>query len=66
MLPNFLADPSPDIYFSDNYVVLDFETDTSHGDYGHPVHQDNKMLLASWKLGPGHPMGPDSRPVSLW
>lgn len=42
----------PDIYQSQNYVTLDFETDTSHGDYGHPVHPDNQLLLACWKLGP--------------
>ena len=40
------------IYNSDNYVTLDFETDTSHGDYGHPVHKDNGLVLASWKKGP--------------
>src|SRR3990167_4674975 len=40
---------------TDNYVVLDFETDTSHGDYGHPVHPDNGLLLACYKHGPGHP-----------
>lgn len=39
------------MYDSDNYLVLDFEIDTSHGDYGHPVHEDNKMLLACWKRG---------------
>lgn len=43
------------IYDSDNYLTLDFETDTSHGDYGHPVHPDNGLLLACWKLGYGHP-----------
>jgi DNA polymerase I-like protein with 3'-5' exonuclease and polymerase domains len=32
--------------------VLDFETDTSHGDYGSPVHPDNHLLLACWKVGP--------------
>ena len=42
----------PDLYImSDNYVTLDFETDTSHGDYGHPVHPDNGLVLASWKVG---------------
>lgn len=55
MLPSFLANLDPSIYFSDNYVVADFETDTSHGDYGHPVHPDNRLLLACWKLGPAHP-----------
>ena len=48
MIPN-LKNPDPMIYFSDNYLVLDLEIDTSHGDYGHPVHSDNQMLLASWK-----------------
>jgi DNA polymerase I-like protein with 3'-5' exonuclease and polymerase domains len=38
----------PDIYRSHDYVVLDFEIDTSHGDYGHPVFADNAMLLACW------------------
>lgn len=47
-----------DRYWSDNYVTLDFETDTSHGDYGHPVHPDNGLLLACWKRSPGHPAGP--------
>jgi len=45
------------IYASGDYVVLDFETDTSHGDYGHPVHKDNGLVLASWKRGPNHPHG---------
>ncbi len=55
----FLENPDPAIYFSDNYVVLDLEIDTSHGDYGHPVHGDNKMLLASWK-------GKDQQVQSRW
>ena len=52
MLPNFLEQRDPDIYFSDNYVVLDWETDTSHGDYGSAVHEDNGLLLGSWREGP--------------
>lgn len=40
-----------DRYFSDNYVTLDFEVDTSFGDFGHPVHKENRLLLASWKQG---------------
>ena len=39
------------IYASENYVVLDFETDVSHGDYGHPVHPDNGLVLACWRKG---------------
>ncbi len=53
MLPKFLENLSPDIYHSDNYVVLDFETDTSHGDYGNAVHADNGIVLASWKHASG-------------
>jgi DNA polymerase I-like protein with 3'-5' exonuclease and polymerase domains len=56
-LPAFLQDLDPTIYLRDNYVVLDFEIDTSHGDYGNPVHPANQMLLGSWKTGPGHPHG---------
>lgn len=37
----------PKIYLSDNYLTLDCETDTSHGDYGHPVFPDNGMVLFS-------------------
>ena len=42
--------PDPGYYFSENYVVLDFETDTSHGDYGSAVHPDNGLLLACWRV----------------
>lgn len=51
-LPAFLANLDPSIYLSDNYLVLDFEVDTSHGDYGAPVHPANQLLLAVWKNGP--------------
>lgn len=70
MLPTFLQNLDPNIYLSDNYVVLDFETDTSHGDYGHPVHPDNRLLLGCWKLGPKHPWleGVETPPgvVAVW
>ena len=49
-----------DRYFSDNYVTLDFEVDTSFGDFGHPVHKENRLLLASWK------QGRNGRVVSQW
>jgi DNA polymerase-1 len=52
-----LSKLSPKVYGTGNYVVLDFETDTSHGDYGHPVHHDNGLLLACWKRGSNHPHG---------
>ena len=41
------------IYYTGSYLTLDFEIDTSHGDYGHPVHSRNGMLLACWKLQDG-------------
>ena len=45
---------TPDLY-TGTYVTLDFEIDTSHGDYGHPVHPKNGMLLACWKDAEGTP-----------
>lgn len=62
----FLANPDPEIYLGGNYVVIDFEIDTSHGDFGNALWMDNQMLLASYKLGPDHTMGPDHRPRSIW
>jgi DNA polymerase I-like protein with 3'-5' exonuclease and polymerase domains len=44
----------PELYYTGNYVVLDFEVDTSHGDFGHPVWPDNQLLLACWRTGPNH------------
>ena len=44
------------IYDSDNYLTVDFETDTSHGDYGHAVHPDNGIVLGSWKVGRDGPL----------
>lgn len=55
MLPLFIQHPDPGRYFTENYVCLDFEIDTSFGDFGHPVHPENQMLLACWSLGRGHP-----------
>jgi len=49
LLPAFLANLNPEIYFSDNYLVLDFEIATNHGDYGSAIHSDNQMLLGVWK-----------------
>lgn len=49
MLPEFLQNLNPQAYYSENYLVLDFETDTSHGDYGDAVHPDNGLVLACWK-----------------
>ncbi len=64
MLPSFLLELDPSRFLGDNYIVLDFETDTSHGDYGNPVHLDNGLLLGCWRTGPDHPKGATSR--CLW
>ena len=45
-----VSDPTPLRYYEEDYLVLDFEIDTSHGDFGHPVHPANQMLLACWKF----------------
>lgn len=62
-LPKFLSDLDPNIYLSDNYVVLDFEVDISHGDYGSPIHRDNQLLLSCYRTGPGHIRGVTSHCV---
>lgn len=69
MLPAFLENLDPDIFLRDNYLVLDFEVDSSHGDYGNPIHLDNSLLLASIRFGPTHPFRiawGDVGTVSLW
>ncbi len=66
-LPFFIKDPNPDYYHTENYVVLDFEIDTSHGDFGHPVFPANQMYLACWSLGKDHPAFEEEGKVySLW
>jgi hypothetical protein len=42
-----------DIYKSDNYVVLDFET--TNRSKGSPSDRSNSLVLACWMVGPGHP-----------
>ena len=45
-LPAFVREPDPTIYWSDNYVVLDFETTTLFK--GSPLVEGNRLVLASW------------------
>jgi DNA polymerase I-like protein with 3'-5' exonuclease and polymerase domains len=62
-----IMNPRPEAFLSRNYVCLDFEIDTSHGDYGHPVHKDNQMLLACWSLGTEHPcFEADGKVYTIW
>lgn len=50
-LPAFLERLDPNVFLSDNYLTLDFEVDTSHGDHGRPLYPANRLCLAAWKLG---------------
>lgn len=54
MLPPIVTNPDPLVYMGGNYVVVDVEVDNSHGDYGAPVHADNRLLLVCVRPGPGH------------
>jgi DNA polymerase-1 len=45
-LPGFVKDPDPNLYWSDNYVVLDFETTTILK--GSPLVEGNRIVLACW------------------
>lgn len=52
-LPDHVREPRPEIYDSNNYVCLDFET-SAYGK-GLPVYDENCIVLAAWSLGPEHP-----------
>lgn len=45
-LPAHVSAPDPQIYWSDNYVVLDFETTTEFK--GSPLVDGNRIILACW------------------
>lgn len=47
MLPKHLVSPDPEIYLSDNYLVLDFETD------GLPTDPNFRIVLSGWKCSNG-------------
>jgi len=51
-LPTFLTEPNPEIYNSNNYVVVDYET--GNNDKGNPRLRDNKLLYAGWCVGKDH------------
>ena len=55
-LPGHITCPDPSLYWSDNYVVLDFET-TSHTK-GSPLDDANNIVLSVWGLGAAHPDRP--------
>ncbi len=45
-LPWFLATPDPEVYNSNNFVVLDFET--TNTEYGTARLAENTLIMASW------------------
>lgn len=45
MLPKWLTKPDPEIYYSDNYIVLDFETEVNDGRYGSAIDSRNHLAL---------------------
>lgn len=51
--PKFLQNLDPEIYHNDNYIVVDFEVATNHGDFGRPIFSDNQLLLACWRTPEG-------------
>lgn len=48
MVPDFINNPNPEIYLSDNYVVVDVENTIIDKD-GSPINPDNKLLLSCWE-----------------
>ncbi len=52
-LPQWLREFSFERYYSDNYVVVDFETTIL--DKGSPYNLDNNIVCSSHRLGVGHP-----------
>jgi DNA polymerase I-like protein with 3'-5' exonuclease and polymerase domains len=48
ILPAALLRPNPEIYLSENYVTIDFETVANDGRYGSAVDKRNQLYLACW------------------
>ena len=46
LLPKFVSSPDTDIYKSNNFIVVDFET--TNVQKGHPRCPENRLVLASW------------------
>lgn len=48
-LPAHVSAPDPNLYWSDNYVTLDFETTTILK--GSPLSDGNRIVLSCWSVG---------------
>lgn len=52
LLPKHIRNPNPQIYRSNNYVCLDFET--TNLDHGSALEPDNRLILSTWSVGREH------------
>lgn len=52
LLPQFLLAPNPEIYHSENYIVVDFETTTFRK--GLAIYPANRIIGVAYKYGPNH------------
>jgi DNA polymerase I-like protein with 3'-5' exonuclease and polymerase domains len=52
-IPQFIANPDPSIYFSDNYLVLDFEVEVNDNRFGSAIDDRNHLVLACYSRGGG-------------
>lgn len=50
-LPDFLEYPDPEIYRSDNWLALDFET--TNIEKGNALNEDNRLVLSCWQTQHG-------------
>lgn len=63
-LPEFITNPDPKVYLSDNYIVLDVET-TNH-EFGSALDERNALVLARWRVGGDHPHAVGGRAFGEW
>jgi DNA polymerase I-like protein with 3'-5' exonuclease and polymerase domains len=53
-IPEFIYKPDPNRYFSENYLVLDFETEVNDGRFGSGIDARNHLQLACWSSPGNH------------
>ena len=49
-VPDWIENPDPNIYLSDNYITLDVENTIIDND-GSPLSKDNSLVLSCWRQG---------------
>jgi DNA polymerase-1 len=48
-LPEWVTNPNPDIYLSDNFITLDFET--TNIEFGTAINPKNSLVCGAWSYG---------------